>query len=68
MNTVSSELPRGTVTFLFTDIERSTELARQLGAGFGNVRSEHHRVLREAFVRHSGHEIETSGDGFFVVF
>ena len=39
-----------------------------MGADFGNLRSEHHRVLREAFVRHSGHEIETSGDGFFVVF
>src|SRR3954447_15989984 len=68
MNTLSSELPRGTVTFLFTDIEGSTELARELGANFGIVRSEHHRVLREAFEHHRGHEIETSGDGFFVVF
>lgn len=68
METPSSELPRGTVTFLFTDIERSTELARQLGAEFGTMRAEHRRVLREAFARHDGHEIETAGDGFFVVF
>jgi class 3 adenylate cyclase len=34
-------LPQGTVTFLFTDIEGSTDLARQFGAGFGRVRSEH---------------------------
>jgi class 3 adenylate cyclase len=68
VETPSSELPRGTVTFLFTDIEGSTDLARQLGAGFGRVRSEHRRVLREVFGRHGGHEIDTAGDGFFVVF
>jgi class 3 adenylate cyclase len=56
------------VTFLFTDIESSTDLVRQLGAGFGRLRSEHRRVLREAFARHEGHEIDTAGDGFFVVF
>ncbi len=41
---------------------------RQLGAEFGRLRSEHRRVLREAFERHNGHEIDTAGDGFFVVF
>jgi class 3 adenylate cyclase len=64
----ASELPRGTVTFLFTDIERSTELVRELGAEFGRLRSEHRRILREAFGRHGGHEIDTAGDGFFVAF
>ena len=68
METSGSELPRGTVTFLFTDIERSTDLVRQLGAEFGRVRSEHRRVLRDAFGRHGGREIDTAGDGFFVVF
>ena len=62
------ELPRGTVTFLFTDIERSTELARQLGPDFGRVRGEHRRVLRAAFGAHGGHEVDTAGDGFFVAF
>jgi class 3 adenylate cyclase len=64
----SDELPRGTVTFLFTDIERSTELARQLGADFGPIRSEHHRIMRAAINAHGGHEIDTAGDGFFVAF
>ena len=62
------ELPRGTVTFLFTDIERSTELARQLGSDFGRIRSEHHRIMRAAIQAHGGYEIDTAGDGFFVVF
>jgi class 3 adenylate cyclase len=61
-------LPRGTVTFLFTDIEGSTDLARKLGAEYAGVRSEHRRLLRAAFTRHSGHEIDTAGDGFFVAF
>jgi class 3 adenylate cyclase len=61
-------LPQGTVTFLFTDIEGSTDLARQFGAGFGRVRSEHRRLLRDAFRRHEGHEIDIAGDGFFVAF
>jgi class 3 adenylate cyclase len=68
VKTPAADLPRGTVTFLFTDIERSTELARQLGSEFGRIRGEHHRVLREAFSRHGGHEIDTAGDGFFVAF
>ena len=63
-----SQLPRGTVTFLFTDIERSTELARQLGAEFGPIRAEHHRIMRAAIQAHGGHEIDTAGDGFFVAF
>jgi class 3 adenylate cyclase len=64
----AADLPRGTVTFLFTDIEGSTDLARKLGPDFGRVRSEHRRILREAFDRHGGHEIDTAGDGFFVAF
>ena len=68
METHPVERPRGTVTFLFTDIERSTELARQLGADFGRLHSEHRRVLRAAFAEHAGHEIDTAGDGFFVAF
>jgi class 3 adenylate cyclase len=61
-------LPQGTVTFLFTDIEGSTGLARQFGADFARVRSEHRQLLREIFGRHEGHEIDTAGDGFFVAF
>ena len=68
MEMPASGLPQGTVTFVFTDIEGSTDLARRHGANFGRVRSEHRRVLREAFGRHEGHEIDTAGDAFFVVF
>jgi class 3 adenylate cyclase len=62
------ELPQGVVTFLFTDIEGSTRLARRLGARFGAVLEEHNRILRAAFAAHGGREISTIGDGFFVAF
>lgn len=61
-------LPRGTVTFLFTDIEGSTELSRRHGAAYGDVRAEHRRVLREIFASHRGSEIDAEGDAFFVGF
>ena len=63
-----TELPSGTVTFLFTDIEGSTALLKQLGEGYGEVLATHQRLLREAFAAHGGHEIDTAGDGFFVAF
>ena len=63
------ELPRGTVTFLFTDIEGSTRLLHELGADdYANRLAEHRRVLREAFGRHGGVEVDTQGDAFFVAF
>ena len=68
MHGMADSLPQGTVTFLFTDIEGSTALARKLGPEYGELRSEHRRMLREAFARYSGHEIDTAGDGFFVAF
>ncbi len=61
-------LPTGTVTFLFTDIEGSTDLVTRLGEGFRDVLETHHRVLREAFSARGGVEVSTEGDAFFVVF
>jgi class 3 adenylate cyclase len=61
-------LPHGTVTFLFSDIEGSTELSRQYGAAFGELRAEHRRLLRESFEAHHGHEIDAEGDAFFIAF
>ena len=61
--------PTGTVTFLFSDIEDSTELVRRLGnEAFAVIRLDHRRILRNAFSAHGGIEIDTAGDGFFVAF
>lgn len=63
------ELPRGTVTFLFTDIEGSTRLLDELGAeAYGAALAEHRRVLRDSFERNGGVEVDTQGDAFFVAF
>jgi predicted ATPase len=63
-----SDLPSGTVTFLFTDIEGSTKLLHELGDAYAGALAEHRRVLREAFARHGGVEVDTQGDAFFVAF
>ncbi|MDQ3379812.1 MAG: adenylate/guanylate cyclase domain-containing protein [Actinomycetota bacterium] len=63
------DLPTGTVTFLFTDIEGSTRLLHDLGPDeYADALAEHRRVLREAFASHEGVEIDTQGDAFFVAF
>ncbi len=62
------ELPSGTVTFLFTDIEGSTRLLEELGERYPDALGEHRRLLREAFERHGGVEVDTQGDAFFVAF
>jgi class 3 adenylate cyclase/catechol 2,3-dioxygenase-like lactoylglutathione lyase family enzyme len=61
-------LPSGTVTFLFSDIEGSTGLARGLGRRYGDALAEHGRLLRAAFSDHGGREIDTQGDSFFFAF
>jgi class 3 adenylate cyclase len=65
---VESQLPSGTVTFLFTDIESSTELMRRLGDGYGEVLDDHRRLLREHLGNAGGREIDTQGDAFFFSF
>src|SRR5918999_851271 len=61
-------LPSGTVTFLFTDVEGSTRLLREHGAAYAELLAEHRRVIRAAFARHGGVEVDTQGDAFFVAF
>ncbi|HET7745406.1 MAG TPA: adenylate/guanylate cyclase domain-containing protein [Gaiellaceae bacterium] len=61
-------LPSGTVTFVFTDIEGSTELLKRLGERYGEVLSEHRRIVRETFGAANGTEIDTQGDAFFFAF
>ena len=63
-----AELPSGTVTFLFTDIEGSTRLLKQLGERYGAVLADHRRILREAAEAREGREIDTQGDSFFFAF
>ena len=66
---MAPELPTGTVTFLFTDIEGSTRLLHQLGAdGYTDALGRHRRALRGAFARHDGVEVDTQGDSFFIAF
>jgi len=62
------ELPTGTVTLLFTDIEGSTRLLHHLGKRYSDVLAECRRLLRAAFHQHHGHEVDTQGDAFFVTF
>ena len=62
------DLPSGTVTFLFTDIEGSTKLLHELGDAYADALAEHRRVLRDTFARHGGIEVDTQGDAFFVTF
>ncbi|HVU77591.1 MAG TPA: tetratricopeptide repeat protein [Gaiellaceae bacterium] len=61
--------PTGTVTFLFSDVERSTSLLDRLGAAVYAGELERHReLLRTAFVDHGGVEVDAQGDAFFVAF
>jgi predicted ATPase/class 3 adenylate cyclase len=69
MAVVRRDLPSGTVTFLFTDVEGSTRLLKERGAAaYAKALAEHRRVLREAFGAHGGVEVDTQGDAFFVAF
>jgi class 3 adenylate cyclase len=63
-----ANLPSGTVTFVFSDIEGSTTLLKALGDGYGDVLSEHRRLMRECFTSRGGVEIDTQGDAFFFAF
>ena len=63
------DLPSGTVTFLFTDVEGSTRLLHELGAeGYSEALAEHRRLIREACAAEGGVEVDTQGDAFFFAF
>ena len=63
-----AEIPTGAVTFLFSDIEGSTRLVKQLRDRYGSVLADHQRLLRAAFAAHGGYEVDTQGDSFFIAF
>jgi class 3 adenylate cyclase len=61
-------LPAGTVTFVFSDVEGSTELLKRLGDQYAELISDHRRIVRETFGAHGGIEIDAQGDAFFFAF
>ena len=61
-------LPRGTVTFLLTDIEGSTALLRQLGDGYAAVVRDVRALIRKNVRDAGGHEVDARADEFFAVF
>jgi predicted ATPase/class 3 adenylate cyclase len=66
---VRRDLPSGTVTLLFTDVEGSTRLLHELGAeGYAEALGQHRRLIRNACARHDGVEVDTQGDAFFFAF
>ena len=63
-----SELPAGTVTFVFTDIEGSTRLLKRLGTRYAGLLSRHREIVRSALAQNRGREMDTQGEGFFLAF
>ncbi|MDQ2686863.1 MAG: tetratricopeptide repeat protein [Armatimonadota bacterium] len=64
----ASQIPSGTVTFLFTDIQDSTSFWDRLGSRFQPVKEEHDKLMRRIAAQYDGHEANTTGDGFFYLF
>lgn len=62
------DLPEGTVTFVFTDIEGSTRLAAEQPDDFRRALRDHNEILRGELARHGGYEVRTEGDSLFAVF
>jgi class 3 adenylate cyclase len=63
-----SELPVGTVTFVFTDIEGSTRLLKRLGTDYAGLLSRHRELVSSALEQNRGREMDTQGEGFFLAF
>jgi len=61
-------IPTGTVTFLFTDIEGSTQLLHRFGDRYPDLLAEHETILRTVLAKHDGYEVNTDGDAFFIAF
>jgi class 3 adenylate cyclase len=69
MRELRRDLPLGTVTFLFTDIEGSTQLVAKIGPkAFRDVLERHNRLIRDAVAAHAGVDAGTAGDSFLIVF
>jgi DNA-binding NarL/FixJ family response regulator/class 3 adenylate cyclase len=62
------ELPTGSVTFVFTDVEGSTRLVRELGDSYVGMIADHRRLVREALIERNGYEVDCRGDEFLLAF
>ena len=63
-----AELPSGTVTFLFTDLEGSTRLWEEQPEAMQPALARHDAILRDAVGAHAGHVVKSTGDGIHAVF
>ena len=63
-----AELPSGTVTFLFTDLEGSTRLWEEHPEAMQPALARHDAIMRDAIEGHDGSVVKTTGDGFHAVF
>ena len=63
-----TDLPTGTVTFFFSDIEGSTRLAQRMGTSFRQLIDDHNRIVRSVVADTDATEVRTVGDSFFLVF
>jgi predicted ATPase/class 3 adenylate cyclase len=63
-----AELPSGTVTFLFTDLEGSTRLWEQHPDAMRLALARHDAIVREAIAAHGGRVVKATGDGFHAAF
>jgi class 3 adenylate cyclase len=61
------DLPAGTLTLLFSDVDGSTGLVKRLQERYGAALEQHRRLLRAAFAEHGGTEVDTQGDSFLVL-
>lgn len=65
---MNTGLLSGTVTFLFTEFEGSTQQMQRLGESYASVLATERRLLRAAFRKFHGHKVDTQGDSFLVAF
>ena len=63
-----TDLPSGTVTFFFSDIEGSTRLVAAAGDRYTRLLERHREIIRDAFRQFGGREVNTEGDSFFAAF
>jgi class 3 adenylate cyclase len=62
------DLPTGTVTFVFTDVECSTRHLKRLRERYRDLLTDHRRIVLRAVAEHGGREIDSQAESFFAAF